>query len=142
MLTGHTSEMPVLVVAQDASWLASADNWGAVRIWNPVTGTVCKNLTGHTGGVWALGVAPDGSWLSLPVREGRCGSGTSSAAPGPLSAQADEIRAAFTPRSTTGSLSLAAAARPLAAPSYARPCARSIATSTARPTTRASKSTA
>jgi WD40 repeat protein len=53
----------VLVVAPDGSWLASAGEGGAVRIWDPATGTARHTLTGHPGEVSALVVAPDGSWL-------------------------------------------------------------------------------
>ncbi|MEO7196151.1 MAG: hypothetical protein ABIZ05_15290, partial [Pseudonocardiaceae bacterium] len=53
-----------LGVAPDGSWLASADEGGEVRVWDPITGTPRHTLTGHTSGVQALGVAPDGSWLA------------------------------------------------------------------------------
>ena len=65
VLTGHTREVRVLVVAPDGSWLASADYGGKVRIWDPATGTVHHTLTGHTNTVRALVVAPDGSWLAV-----------------------------------------------------------------------------
>ena len=57
------------MVAPDGSWLASADSdffgdGGAVRVWDPVTGTTRHILVGHTRGVEALVVAPDGSWLA------------------------------------------------------------------------------
>jgi WD40 repeat protein len=62
--TGHTSGVPVLGVAPDGSWLASASDDETVRIWDPLTGSPRHTLTGHTGRVSALGVAPDGSWLA------------------------------------------------------------------------------
>ncbi|HZM65486.1 MAG TPA: NB-ARC domain-containing protein [Nakamurella sp.] len=64
VLTGHTGGVRALAAAPDGSWLASADQDGTVRIWDPATGTVTHTLTGHTGGVLALPAAPDGSWLA------------------------------------------------------------------------------
>jgi NB-ARC domain/Domain of unknown function (DUF4062)/WD domain, G-beta repeat len=63
-MSGHTCWVWALGVAPDGSWLASADDNGEVRIWDPATGTPRHTLTGHTSGVWTLGVAPDGSWLA------------------------------------------------------------------------------
>ena len=58
-----------LAVAPDGSWLAAAGD-GAVRIWNPATGTEHHALTGHAdapapaSAVWALAIAPDCSWMA------------------------------------------------------------------------------
>jgi WD40 repeat protein len=71
VLTGHSGEVRALVVAPDASWLASADTDGEVRIWDPVTGTTRHTLTGHTDWVRALVVAPDGSWLASADDHGK-----------------------------------------------------------------------
>ena len=51
-------------MAPDGSWLASAGDDAAVRIWGPRTGQARHALTGHTDLVRALAVAPDGSWLA------------------------------------------------------------------------------
>jgi WD40 repeat protein len=64
VLTGHTREVSALAVAPDGSWLASADDGGEVRVWDPNTGDTRHTLTGHTHTVRALVVAPDGSWLA------------------------------------------------------------------------------
>jgi len=44
--------------------LASTGEDGAVRIWDPVTGSARHTLTGHASGVPALMAIPDGSWLA------------------------------------------------------------------------------
>jgi WD40 repeat protein len=64
ILIGHTCEVRAVAVAPDGSWLASADDSGEVRIWDPVTGATRHPLTGHTRRISALAVAPDGSWLA------------------------------------------------------------------------------
>ncbi|MDO5699043.1 MAG: hypothetical protein Q4G51_13825, partial [Dermatophilus congolensis] len=43
---------------------ASAGIDGAVRVWDPHTGTALHTLTGHTGEVSALAVDPNGQWLA------------------------------------------------------------------------------
>src|SRR5664279_4515315 len=70
VLTGHTGGVRALAAAPDGSWLASADQDGTVRIWDPATGAATHTLTGHTGGVLALPAAPDGSWLASAGEEG------------------------------------------------------------------------
>jgi hypothetical protein len=62
VMTGHTSAVRVLASAPDGSWLASASSDGAVRIWDPLTGSTRHTLTCHRSRLRALGVAPDGSW--------------------------------------------------------------------------------
>ena len=64
VLTGHTGPVRELVAAPDGRWLASADWDGAVRVWDPVSGTLQHALVGHTDQVLALAAAPDGSWLA------------------------------------------------------------------------------
>jgi WD40 repeat protein len=67
VLIGHSRGVSALAVAPDGSWLASADDGGELRIWDPATGTTRHTLTGHTGHtgrISALVVAPDGSWLA------------------------------------------------------------------------------
>jgi WD40 repeat protein len=64
VLTGHTSWVLALAVAPDGSWLASAGDDGAVRLWDPAGGTETHTLTGHSGPIGELAVAPDGSWLA------------------------------------------------------------------------------
>ncbi|MBV8995065.1 MAG: WD40 repeat domain-containing protein, partial [Pseudonocardiales bacterium] len=51
-------------VAPDGSRLASADDTGEVRVWDPATGSLHHILTGHPHRVTALALAPDGSWLA------------------------------------------------------------------------------
>jgi WD40 repeat protein len=46
------------------SWLASGDNVGSVRIWDPATGQQRATLTGPPFGVTAVAIAPDGTWLA------------------------------------------------------------------------------
>jgi WD40 repeat protein len=43
-LTGHTVAVFALAVAPDGSWLASGDNRGELRIWDPSTGTAITSL--------------------------------------------------------------------------------------------------
>ncbi|WP_368963286.1 NB-ARC domain-containing protein [Parafrankia sp. FMc2] len=76
-LTGHRSHVAALVLAPDASWLASGGGGeffgggdGSVRIWNPAAGEERMTLPGHPGGVSALVAAPDGSWLASAGRDG------------------------------------------------------------------------
>ncbi|MBV8995885.1 MAG: DUF4062 domain-containing protein, partial [Pseudonocardiales bacterium] len=64
ILNGHRRVVRALVVAPDGSWLASADDAGEVRIWDPATGVTRHTLLGHSRGVQALVVAPDGSWFA------------------------------------------------------------------------------
>ena len=56
--------MNAVAIAPDGSWLASAGNDGAVRIWGIASGQVRATLTGHQGRAWAVAIAPDGSWLA------------------------------------------------------------------------------
>src|ERR1019366_354564 len=63
VLTGHSTEVGVVAVAPDGSWLATGDN-GTVRVWDVATGQQRSALSGHTGWVNAVAVAPDGSWLA------------------------------------------------------------------------------
>jgi WD40 repeat protein len=43
-LTGHTGKVQTLVVAPDGSWLATADNAGELRIWDPARGVPLTSL--------------------------------------------------------------------------------------------------
>ena len=43
-LTGHIHWVEALAVAPDGSWLASADNGGELRIWDPLTATPLTSL--------------------------------------------------------------------------------------------------
>jgi WD40 repeat protein len=53
-----------LAVAQDGSWLASADSGREARIWDPITDTARHIVTGHTSPVRALVcLRMDPEWL-------------------------------------------------------------------------------
>jgi WD40 repeat protein len=64
ILIGHTCEVQAVAIAPDGSWLASADDSGEVRIWDPLAGTIRHTLTGHTREVRTLAIAADGSWFA------------------------------------------------------------------------------
>ncbi len=64
VLQAHRGVVTDLAVSPDRSWAVTADNAGAVLVWevDPATGTWSRPspLTGHDGALVALAVSPDG----------------------------------------------------------------------------------
>ncbi|MFE3002995.1 WD40 repeat domain-containing protein [Nocardia sp. NPDC059246] len=54
-----------MAFSPDGTRLASADEDGTVRVWDPATGTpVGQPLTGHPGSVSSVAFSPDGTRLA------------------------------------------------------------------------------
>jgi WD40 repeat protein len=64
VLEGHGRRVRAVAVSPDASWLASADVLGTIRIWDMVDGGHRSTLVGHAGAVNALAVSRDSAWLA------------------------------------------------------------------------------
>lgn len=63
-LTGHSAMVRAVAIAPDGTWLATGNDDGMVRIWDPVSGAQRHTLTGHTRIVNAVAIARDGTWLA------------------------------------------------------------------------------
>jgi WD40 repeat protein len=63
VLSGHRSPVTALVSPPNADWLASADQGGGLRLWNPIAGTMRKAFNGQKDPISAIMAAPDGAWL-------------------------------------------------------------------------------
>ncbi len=63
-LGGHGSEVNAVAFAPDGSLLASGSENKKVRLWDPRTGRLVRELTGHAGAVRALAFSPDGTVLA------------------------------------------------------------------------------
>jgi len=59
-LSGHSAAVTALAYAPDGSWLASASQDAAIRLWPARGGQAARRLEGHTDGVWSLAFSPDG----------------------------------------------------------------------------------
>ncbi len=53
-----------VAVGRDGTWLATAGDDGAVRLWARSTGKETACLTGHRGPVYAVAIAPDDAWIA------------------------------------------------------------------------------
>jgi WD40 repeat protein len=63
-LSGHHGGSPHVVFSPDGKQLASAGKDRTVKIWDPATGKLRKELTDFCGGVEALAFSPDGRLLA------------------------------------------------------------------------------
>jgi transcription initiation factor TFIID subunit 5 len=55
MFTGHTGNITALECSQDGKTLATADDQGAIVLWDLTTGKLIKRMRGHgKGGIWSL----------------------------------------------------------------------------------------
>jgi WD40 repeat protein len=70
VLSGHQSPVTALVSPPNAEWLASADQGGGLRLWNPVSGTLRKAFNGRKSPISAIMAAPDGAWLVASNEDG------------------------------------------------------------------------
>jgi len=74
VLDVHQAAVNDLVVAADRTWAASADNQGAVIVWDvdPATGlwSQRESLVGHDGGVTGVAVDPSGQTLITVSHDG------------------------------------------------------------------------
>ena len=64
VLRGHGGRVRAVAISPDASWLASADVLGTIRIWDMVDGSHRSTLVGHSGAVNGLAISPDSAWLA------------------------------------------------------------------------------
>lgn len=65
-------DFPVRAVAYspDGTRLATGNDDGTVRIWNPAAGTTLATLTGHIGSVRAVAYSPAGTCLASTGNDG------------------------------------------------------------------------
>jgi hypothetical protein len=63
-LRGHASEVYAVALAPDGNLLASGSRNKKLRLWDPRTGRLVRELTGHAGAVRALAFSPDGTVLA------------------------------------------------------------------------------
>jgi hypothetical protein len=68
-LTGHAGRVTAVAIAPDGTWLATGDDDGSVRIWDPATGQQRATLR-QAGPVRAVAIAPDGAWLAAASGDG------------------------------------------------------------------------
>ena len=62
-LAGQGGVVLAVAIAPDGTWLASADDDGLVRIWDPATGELRDTLI-NAARLTAVAIAPDGTWLA------------------------------------------------------------------------------
>jgi WD40 repeat protein len=70
VLSGHQSPVTALVSPPNADWLASADQGGGLRLWNPIVGTMRQAFNGRKSPVSAIMAASDGAWLVASNEDG------------------------------------------------------------------------
>jgi WD40 repeat protein len=68
-ISGHKNRLSALVVARDAAWLATGDDEGTVRVWDPGGGTPLAVLAGHTDRVTAIALDSRAFWLASGSRD-------------------------------------------------------------------------
>jgi WD40 repeat protein len=62
-LADHGAPVRAVAIAPDGTWLASGDEGGSVRIWDPATGEQ-RWIHRRAGPIRAVAIAPDGAWLA------------------------------------------------------------------------------
>lgn len=72
-LPGHRGVVSDIAIADDGVWIATADNGGAVRIWDADTGGLLREFRGSAP-VAAIAIAPGNDWIA--VADGAGGMGT------------------------------------------------------------------
>jgi WD40 repeat protein len=68
--TKHSGAVYGLNFSVDGAHLASADSDGAIRLGDPVTGTVRRELVGHRGSVWPMAFRLDGKLMATSSSDG------------------------------------------------------------------------
>src|SRR5262249_57798 len=63
-LSGHSGGIPGLAFSPDGKLLASTSKDGTVRLWDPVTGRVVRELRGFRVAPQSVALAPDGRFLA------------------------------------------------------------------------------
>jgi len=69
-LTGHGATIERMAFSPDGRWLASADAYGTVRLWDVDWALVVKVLQGPEQHITALAFAPGGKWLAAGSQQG------------------------------------------------------------------------
>jgi len=71
MLTGHTTNITALSCAPNGRTLASADDSGAIILWDLAGGKRLKRMRGHgRGGIWSLSWSVESSLLTSAGADG------------------------------------------------------------------------
>ncbi len=60
----HEGQITAVTFSPDGKLLASASTSGTIRLWNPETGKLIRELPGHKDGAYGLSFSPDGSRLA------------------------------------------------------------------------------
>ena len=68
-ISGHKDNLSAMAVTRDAPWLATGDNEGTVRVWDPRGGLPRAVLTGHADRVTAIALTSGDSWLASGARD-------------------------------------------------------------------------
>jgi WD40 repeat protein len=67
---GEEFSIRTICAAFDGSWLATADQLGVLRLWNPNDWTLLRTIEGHKQGVTALATPRTGIWLASASTDG------------------------------------------------------------------------
>jgi WD40 repeat protein len=68
-ISGHEGQVSAMAVTHDAAWLATGDNQGTVRVWDPRGGVPLAVLAGHIDRVTAIALTSRASWLASGARD-------------------------------------------------------------------------
>ena len=69
-LKGHTNNIRKVLFSPDGRTLASADDNGVIRLWDPAAGHSRATCKGHTNGLVSLAFSADGSLLASAGADG------------------------------------------------------------------------
>ncbi len=61
--------LTALAISRDNRLLATGDDQGVIRLWDPLTATLLKEMPGHTGPILALNFSADGARLASASKD-------------------------------------------------------------------------